>query len=1762
MSQYRVGSVTVTQGATTVTGSGTGWKTDRPVLPGHTFSLRQSGVTYTVAAVDSDTQLTLSAPYAGATAVAQAYVINRDFTPYYNIPYPGYGDIDTAELWKQAVLRIEQAIVEQDTGLNVIESRVATAPPATPSERVNYIVPAGATGIWAGQTNRIAVWDNDVWKFIEPREGWRVYVRDEAYVDYIFDDGAWRPGPQIGEAVIAAAAFRDEARAWATKTDGPVVDDEYSARHHAEQAATIVGTITDEAERAEAAAAAAASARDQAAAASTAAQTARTGAEAAAADATAQAGQAAQAKAATETIRDQTVAERAAAQAARAGIDADKTLTNAAKVAAESAASTATTKAGEATTAAATATTRAADASAARDKAQQWAERMDGPVEGAGYSARKHATDAADAATTATGAATTAGQKADAAAGSAASAAEGAGVATDKAAEASAASSAASAAALSSDTARAGAQQAEIAAETAAEGAAAALQAATNKATVATGAADTASNAATAASAAASNATDASANASTSAQSAAAAAQTAADHREAALDAKTGAEIARDAASATAANVGAIINKAQQWAEAQPNTEVEPGKFSSRHWAGAAESFADQAATIVGGNTWGVFSQGANYVAASNPSDRLELAGTRLLFGFNNITKTLSIINPVKFPKAGASASIGITALDNEYEFELTATGVTPGGYKQVVVDAYGRVTAGSNPTTLAGFGITDAWTKSEVDAALAQKAATSTTVTGTGLLTGGGSLAANRSITMADVAPNTVIGRTAAGSGAPSALAAPMVGVITAADAAAARTVLAAAPLASPALTGTPSAPTAAAGTNTAQIATTAFVRGEVAALVSSAPATLDTLNELAAALGNDPSFATTMTTALGQKSGLADNNSFTGANSFSGANTFSGATTFHQTINANAGLSRSTPAGPASWMQQDGTGRSHWYWGTAGGTSPTFATPGEDASALTLHVTGDGNGGSLFHRSASGVGKNAGDPIVWTTTLSVDLNRLTYKNNTVWHAGNDGSGSGLDADLLDGVQLSALPQLAAQNTYTGTASFTWGEFGTPTIWLKGNHQHIRLGDHTVLQGWPGNGLNGGRLTYNIEHKGTVGDTRIADAPASMFMVNADGFHLRRVGTGTAGITITGYDQSIDLTSAGFAFSGAMMSVKATTPTAAALHLEQSNAADGYRLTPNANGGFLQILRYAAGAETEALRIDPNRNLVVTANALVGTTRFGNIEVGASGGAHLRFRQNGADDVVDVVTHKSGVRHSVSATFDQNGHLVLPLSDASIKFSDGTSVTAGAGALKVNGNPVWHSGNFNPADPLVINGGSSLTLNGPSNCAVEIGRTDGNASTPHIDFHSGTTPTDFDARILASGGNGIMSGGTLEYFAGQHVFTGSVIVTSINIDGPAYQTTTSRIETGAATTLTNRSIQRYTVNTSTTLTLPSVVLAENQVLTLVIDLKMDAEGNRIVAWATSSGESIEWDGGTAPSLNSTPNMITKFVFIRQQGENVWSGGLYWRSGIPQFGSTSQTGWTINSTTNATQSFTVMHACIAKIKMWGGGGAARFGVAGGAGGYTYAETTLAPGDVLTYAAGGCALGTDAGLSGSGLGDGGRGSGGRGCGGGGARSEIFLNGTLIAAAGGGGGAGNDRGGAGGGSNAQANGSGTASGGGPAGGGTAWSGDGDHINASDGNGGGGPNITPGGGGGGGGYWGGASGGNTQGQPPYGGAGGSGYVHPTLTASNRITLVGDSAVPGNATDPDRDGAGSGGNGPNNALGTNGRVLIRFWT
>ena len=159
MAQYRVGTVSVTNNSSSVVGTGTSWLTS--VAVGDLFAVPGDNALYTVASVNSDTSIQLSAPYAGTTNPTSTYAIVTDFTPILNIPFPVTGDIETAAIVQRAVTIIETAInadsgkifqVTFDAGTdgisNVSNSRFDTILPAAATiietSITCYPAPAGA----------------------------------------------------------------------------------------------------------------------------------------------------------------------------------------------------------------------------------------------------------------------------------------------------------------------------------------------------------------------------------------------------------------------------------------------------------------------------------------------------------------------------------------------------------------------------------------------------------------------------------------------------------------------------------------------------------------------------------------------------------------------------------------------------------------------------------------------------------------------------------------------------------------------------------------------------------------------------------------------------------------------------------------------------------------------------------------------------------------------------------------------------------------------------------------------------------------------------------------------------------------------------------------------------------------------------------------------------------------------------------------------------------------------------------------------------------------------------------------------------------------------------------------------------------------------------------------------------------------------------------------------------------------------------------
>lgn len=105
MAQYREGTITVTSNSATIVGTDTRWKS-AGIEPGHWFTVRGQGITYTVGAVLSDTQLVLTGAYQGATQAGVYYILHTDFTPR-GYAVPGPGDIDATIIVRRAIYDID-----------------------------------------------------------------------------------------------------------------------------------------------------------------------------------------------------------------------------------------------------------------------------------------------------------------------------------------------------------------------------------------------------------------------------------------------------------------------------------------------------------------------------------------------------------------------------------------------------------------------------------------------------------------------------------------------------------------------------------------------------------------------------------------------------------------------------------------------------------------------------------------------------------------------------------------------------------------------------------------------------------------------------------------------------------------------------------------------------------------------------------------------------------------------------------------------------------------------------------------------------------------------------------------------------------------------------------------------------------------------------------------------------------------------------------------------------------------------------------------------------------------------------------------------------------------------------------------------------------------------------------------------------------------------------------------------------------------------
>ena len=226
------------------------------------------------------------------------------------------------------------------------------------------------------------------------------------------------------------------------------------------------------------------------------------------------------------------------------------------------------------------------------------------------------------------------------------------------------------------------------------------------------------------------------------------------------------------------------------------------------------------------------------------------------------------------------------------------------------------------------------------------------------------------------------------------------------------------------------------------------AYVDAQVAGVVDSAPAALDTLNELAAALGDDANFSTTTSTALGNR--LRVDTASQGLTGTQQANAITnlGITATKAELNYIDGVTSNiqtqldsklssfditTQTDPKYLRSNAGDTASGTYIFSRTSTTPVFDISGHaGASSYNYFMrAGNDSGNRAVHfvngstrtadhgANAYVIRNDGGIFVLGKTNYATKIygnGDLTFNDNEVWHAGNDGAGSSLDADLLDG--------------------------------------------------------------------------------------------------------------------------------------------------------------------------------------------------------------------------------------------------------------------------------------------------------------------------------------------------------------------------------------------------------------------------------------------------------------------------------------------------------------------------------------------------------------------------------------------------------------------------------------------------------------------------------------------------------------------------------------------------------------------------
>lgn len=401
-------------------------------------------------------------------------------------------------------------------------------------------------------------------------------------------------------------------------------------------------------------------------------------------------------------------------------------------------------------------------------------------------------------------------------------------------------------------------------------------------------------------------------------------------------------------------------------------------------------------------------------------------------------------------------------------------------------------------------------------------------------------------------------------------------------------------------------------------------------------------------------------------------------------------------------------------------------------------------DGSAQYLSIPVDGSGNKDL--------ANARFKVPYSGNVEID-------GNAVWNAGNDGAGSGLDADLLDGIDSSQFVRSDQNDTVSGPFSLTYspstttalepGSYGLSTAPFGAMMWHDLFAFDrnytTTYETYDGSTWSSATLNNNIfAQKENQIITLATGASPTKVRWNFTG-----TAWGQANFVVIGFT---------YVAGGANRTI--TVESSA----DNSSWTQRHQSSTDANAEIVYLPISAYNGDNY-LRItidrDDTQDLKISFVSLL-TKRSG--DQGKGKEQQLPFLWNGDKDITLEGTLNGGTPWTTANDGAGSGL------DA-----DTLDGVQGSGYAQLSGSPTFSGG------ALTVGNGSTgrVGIGNDAGGSLSLGLTDNTSSTPYIDFNTGSTTVDYDARIQGTGGNGTSGGGTIAFTAGKVVFNTNTVARS-----------------------------------------------------------------------------------------------------------------------------------------------------------------------------------------------------------------------------------------------------------------------------------------------------------------------------------------------------------------------------------------------